>query len=89
MTTVFITLWRFPIYFEIHVATTARENVTSSGKDPVGHKPVNSFLVPLLLEEEFSQSDCTSLCGRFLKGKGKGILRFAFLSRLKLPFPSL
>ena len=36
MTTVFITLWRFPIYFEIHVATTARENVTSSGKDPVG-----------------------------------------------------
>ena len=29
MATVFITLWRFPIYFEIHVATTARENVTS------------------------------------------------------------
>ena len=35
MTTVFITLQRFPVYFKIHLATTARENVASSGKDPV------------------------------------------------------
>ena len=32
----FITLYRFLVYFEIHLATTTRENVASSGKDPVG-----------------------------------------------------
>ena len=36
MTTVFIALGGFPVYFEIHLATTARENVASTNKDPVG-----------------------------------------------------
>ena len=36
MIPVFITLYRFLVYFEIRLATTTRENVASSGKDPVG-----------------------------------------------------
>ena len=36
MIPVFITLWRFLVYFEISLATTTRENVVPSGKDPVG-----------------------------------------------------
>ena len=36
MTPVFITLQRFLVYFEIRLATTTRENVAPSGKDPVG-----------------------------------------------------
>ena len=35
MIPVFITLYRFLVYFEIRLATTTRENVASSGKDPV------------------------------------------------------
>ena len=36
MTTVFMTLSRFPVYFEIHSATAARKNVAPVVKDPVG-----------------------------------------------------
>ena len=36
MIPVFITLYRFLVYFEIRLATTTRENVVPSGKDPVG-----------------------------------------------------
>ena len=36
MIPVFITLYRFLVYFEIRLATTTCENVASSGKDPVG-----------------------------------------------------
>ena len=36
MIPVFITLYRFLVYFEIRLATTTSENDASSGKDPVG-----------------------------------------------------
>ena len=36
MIPIFITLYRFLVYFEIRLATTTCENVASSGKDPVG-----------------------------------------------------
>jgi len=53
MNSVFITLLRFPDYFEVHLAPTARETVKSSGENPVGANVcINSFLAPLLLETE-------------------------------------
>ena len=36
MILVYITLYRFLVYFEIRLETTTRENVASSGKNPVG-----------------------------------------------------
>ena len=35
MNSVFIILLRFPDYFEVHLAPTARETVESRGEDPV------------------------------------------------------
>ena len=53
MNSVFITLLKFPDYFEVHLAPTTGETVESSGEDPVGaNLCINSIFAPSLLEKE-------------------------------------